>query len=454
MRFLEGPLRSVKAQYFDPDIVMEYFERFATIRKTIKEQHGVTFADLVDRELPQSSGTTDFEGRGYIKRKYLDQLFDDCRYAVDLLEIVDEVSMSTPKTKATQASVGNEIFISHASKDKSLVKLFVEQILRLGLEVKTDHIFCTSLEGMDIKNGTDFRNQIQGALQSAKVIILIITPNYKASEVCQNEMGAAWASGKKVIPLIVEPINYKSVGVLMEPLQIPRISDATALSKLKDDITQELGITSTKTDLWDTAKAGFLSELAVKLADIKFPKSLSEKEIEQIMLESQKLGEQAALAAKKISDLQTKYEALSKEKGATATEKIDEKFDDREPLEKFKVLTKEVKEALSPFARVVQAIIVCDHFGALYDPPLDENSVELDSSSRKKQIRYDEGHFNVNDENRDVKALRSAISKLQKFIEQETNDQFPDLYEKDYESPLEPDNQEFWEEHFGLTVPE
>ena len=370
MRSLEEPLRSAKARFFDPATCMEYFERFGTIRKKLKAEYGAEFSDLTDRELPQTSGTTDFEGRGYIKRSSLDQLFDDCRYAVEILESFEETPATTPQTKIPPANIGNEIFISHASKDKSLVTLFVDRILRLGLEVKTDSIFCTSLEGMDIKNGTDFRSQIQDALQTARLIILIVTPNYKASEVCQNEMGATWASGKRVVPLIVEPINYKSVGVLMEPLQIPKISDATAFSKLKDDITQELGITSTKTDMWDTAKAGFLKELPATVAELAFPKNLSEKEITDIITESQKLKNQAALAASKIAELQAKYDALAKEKGIAATDKVNSQFDNRAPLEKFRSLTKEVRKVLSAFNRVTQAIVVCDYFDADYTPPI------------------------------------------------------------------------------------
>jgi len=455
MRTLEGHLKPLKAQYFDPDIVMDYFVRFATIRSDLKRSYKTIFDDLLERELPKSSGTSDYEGRGYIKRKYLDQLYEDCRYAVDILGVVDETQANPTyaKPKPDQPATGNEIFISHASKDKPIVKAFVEQILRLGLELKTDHIFCTSLEGMDIRNGTDFRSQIQTALNSAKLVILIITPNYKASEVCQNEMGAAWASGKRVIPFIVEPINYKTVGVLMEPLQIPKLSDATALSKLKDDIAQELGISSTKTDMWDTAKAGFIADLPSKIAEITFPKSLSAKEIEEISDENAKLKEQAGLATKKIIDLQSKYDALSKEKGNVATEKINENFDDRTELEKFKDLAKEVKNSLSHFSRVVQSIVICDYFSVGYEPPLGVFTSELDSAKRKKQIEYDDGQFIVNTENREVKSVQSAITKLRKFIDSASNE-LHEVYQKSYDSPLELDNQEFWEEHLGLKIPE
>ena len=40
------------------------------------------------------------------------------------------------------------IFISHSSKDKKLVDVFVDTILRLGIGFKDNDIFCTSIEGL------------------------------------------------------------------------------------------------------------------------------------------------------------------------------------------------------------------------------------------------------------------------------------------------------------------
>jgi hypothetical protein len=257
---VRGALRDPKARHFDPADVEECFTRFAVIRAEIKRDYPRLFSDLPERALPRRSGTTDNDGRGYILRDELDRLRKDCEYCWDLLE-----------SDQAEESMGSRIFVSHASNDKPLVEFFVEQVLRLGLEIPTDDIFCTSLEGMDIRNGEDFRRAIQSAISGAKVILLIITPNYQASEVCLNEMGAAWASSRRVIPLAVAPITYKSVGVLMEPLQIARISDGAALSTLKDQIVSELGLTTTKTAMWDAKKTAFLRGVDAKIAECKFP---------------------------------------------------------------------------------------------------------------------------------------------------------------------------------------
>jgi hypothetical protein len=450
LRSLEEPLRKVQNRYFNPEVYTEYFERFASIRSNLKSFFPNEFEVLIDREMPPVVATSDNEGKGYIIRRYIDQLFDDCRLAIDLLEV--EAIMSEPRIKKIDKNelIGNEIFISHASKDEKLVKHFVEQILRLGLDIQTKHIFCTSLEGMDIKNGIDFRNEIQVALHSAKIIILIITPNYKASEVCQNEMGAAWYSGKKVIPLIVEPISYASVGVIFEPLQVPKINDVSSLGKLKDDITQAMGIAFSKTDLWETGRASFIDGLPKILGQLEFTKKRSDKEIEVLEKENNKLKEQASIISESYMTLQSKYSAICAEKGAVAVQKVEAQYEDKELLEKFKELTSEVQEALDGLSNVVKAIVVCSYHSAEYLPPDGYDDV-IQAALRKKIISRDDRHLEANNDSREVKKIYKALSAVAKYLEE--SDDFSSQYESEYDSPLELDNEDFWTEHYGFNVP-
>ncbi|MCL5036419.1 MAG: toll/interleukin-1 receptor domain-containing protein [Chloroflexi bacterium] len=97
-----------------------------------------------------------------------------------------------------------DIFISHSSKDCEIVQSFLDDLLIGSMGFQIRKIFCASIEGTKIESGEDWRNEIRNHLLKAKVIFLIITPNYKSSEMCLNEMGAAWATESKVIPMIVE----------------------------------------------------------------------------------------------------------------------------------------------------------------------------------------------------------------------------------------------------------
>ena len=52
------------ANYFDPKIVSDLFSRYDVISKRLRSEKPSYFGDLSEREV-KSSGTTDFNGRGY-----------------------------------------------------------------------------------------------------------------------------------------------------------------------------------------------------------------------------------------------------------------------------------------------------------------------------------------------------------------------------------------------------
>ena len=127
------------------------------------------------------------------------------------------------------------IFISHSSKDEWLVTPFMEKIIIIGMGIPRSRIFYTSNEDTGIKSGSDFRKAIQIKLQKSTAVIQIITQNYKRSEVCLNEMGAAWVLNKNVIPFIMPPINYQNIGFIHNPTQLLKLNDERNLFKFFDD---------------------------------------------------------------------------------------------------------------------------------------------------------------------------------------------------------------------------
>lgn len=150
------------------------------------------------------------------------------------------------------------IFISHSSSDKIIVEEFVDKILQIGLGISANDIFCTSIQGMKIKTGDDFVKAIKDKLLKSKVVILLLSNNYKSSEICLNEMGAAWILGKVIYPLIIEPLEYDEVGFLNITKQIEKLTSSADLDNFKETIEQELGLESVKTSTWNQQKEKFL----------------------------------------------------------------------------------------------------------------------------------------------------------------------------------------------------
>ncbi len=130
-----------------------------------------------------------------------------------------------------------KIFISHSSQDKEIVTSFVDNILKLGLGISSKRIFCSSISGSDIECGGHIPDVLRAEIHKSSLVLLFISENYKKSEVCHNEVGAACVTlpEKSVIPLLMPGVEYKSLGLLNLNKLAIRLDDRDGLYKLFDD---------------------------------------------------------------------------------------------------------------------------------------------------------------------------------------------------------------------------
>ena len=93
-------------------------------------------------------------------------------------------------------------FISHSSKDKSSVDLFVKALKECGGNLE-ESIFCSSIP----ENGSDYKeeliNNINENISKAENIVLIITENYLRSAFCFYEMSLARYLRKSDIKIVL-----------------------------------------------------------------------------------------------------------------------------------------------------------------------------------------------------------------------------------------------------------
>lgn len=154
--------------------------------------------------------------------------FGDLRTTIKILDVL------YPK----QEQKGYKIFISHSSMDETIVKGFIEKILMLGCGLRRLDIFCT-LDHTVIRTGDDFRDEIIETMRNCDYILCLISDNYKNSEVCQNELGAAWAmNGKRVLPFKFPNINFNEIGFLNVVKQTADLTDKSKLDELYDELCQ------------------------------------------------------------------------------------------------------------------------------------------------------------------------------------------------------------------------
>ena len=158
----------------------------------------------------------------------------------DIMTTMSILDSLVEELKPNQNS--RKIFISHASADETIVNAFVKEILLLGCHFTPQEIFCT-LDHNAIRTGEDFRNVIVENMKSCDYVICLISENYRQSEVCQNEMGAAWTlEDKRVLPFKFPNIKFSEIGFLNVVKQAAVITDSSKLDELYVELCERYNV--------------------------------------------------------------------------------------------------------------------------------------------------------------------------------------------------------------------
>jgi len=346
-----------------------------------------------------------------------------------------------------------KIFISHSSKDAKIARYFIDDILVGSINIMIKEIFCSSTEGTRIESGDDWRIAIRKNLTEATIVILIITTNYKSSEICMNEMGAAWALCDNVIPLIVEPINYEDAGVLMEVKQLEKLGDEKSLDRVKDKLQAILKISpdQIKSDRWTVMKKEFLIKLGEYLKENPFPYPISEMEVNKFGKYNEELTTALKEKIRENEKLTSVIGKLKKLKDIKQVEAIKIKHGLTKKFDKFKELVKQVMFCLSDFHTSVIAIIYQDYSGRSLTIDIEYYGSHIEKAIARDFI--DEDYAVKWRHTKEMNGLGKALSDLSHFIDSDGAD--PEFYEEfgqHYRAPLDIDNLLFWEEVFECKI--
>jgi len=154
--------------------------------------------------------------------------YDDLKIVRDgkfykLYDIKEEVEENTIEVETAETSEvdGIIIFISHSSEDIEIAEILVE-LLRTALNLSSDQIRCTSVDGYRLPGGATTNDQLKEEIYNSKSFIGLITPNSLESSYVLFELGARWGAKKQLIPLLA---NGSDASDLIGPLK-----DINALS--------------------------------------------------------------------------------------------------------------------------------------------------------------------------------------------------------------------------------
>lgn len=157
--------------------------------------------------------------------------------------------------------MGKKIFISHASEDKQIVSLFVDHILCAGSGVNIEDVIYTSREDSGIVNGDDIPSSIKDGIKQAVLFFMMVSDKYRESEICLNEMGAAWMRDDLPKKILLIPGNgFDRIGWLMSLKKGTELMDSSGLDALHDQILDILPF-RIQTATWNRSKELFLQKM-------------------------------------------------------------------------------------------------------------------------------------------------------------------------------------------------
>lgn len=152
-----------------------------------------------------------------------------------------------------------KIFISHSSKDRDYVTLFVDLLRDMGIE--KEKIFCTSVQGYGSDIGENFLERIRKELDSTVIVIFILTHNFYNSPMCLSEVGATWIKTNLFYPVVIPPFSF---GEIKDPIGKEQGIDLTnyaQLNDLKGRLEKILDLKEVYYNDWERKRNSFIEQI-------------------------------------------------------------------------------------------------------------------------------------------------------------------------------------------------
>lgn len=227
--------------YSSSQAVDAFHEWYKAILLLLKDYHSGESKEF------QRVRNLDISRSGDILHGIYKEISPMCLMVIDDIEKeLDAKVISDYQKSSSESIVLKKLFISHSSKDAGIISLFVEQILRLGLGLAPEDIAFTSEETFGVEPGENIAKYIRENINGAEVVLLMISSNYKASDICLNEMGAAWVLGKKCISVVLPDADFSYLGWLSSLEKAVRLCDKPQLDSLSDKLAELLQIDLSK----------------------------------------------------------------------------------------------------------------------------------------------------------------------------------------------------------------
>lgn len=339
-------------------------------------------------------------------------------------------------------------FISHSNKDASIAKLFIDKILESGLGFDINDIFCTSIDGTKISPGENWREEIFSNISSSLYCFLIITNNYKESEMCLCEMGAIWFSKKPYIALILDPITPELSGYVINTNQIEKMNDKYSINRIKDKMSS-FDLKFIPSDRWASKVDEYISELNKYLNDNPFNFLLSRNNVEDLISERDKLNEENLSLKNNIIKCQKIITKLNNTKDKECVHEIilDSHKDE---IENFKNIRNEIINRLN----LLNKFSISEHIFKDYND-LDMAYSYCPANARARKLIFcDDDGVKINRNATELNELHEYLNNLNKIL-RTPSEYLIEYIKNEYkikEDDIELSNSCFWEQCLDTKI--
>jgi WD40 repeat protein len=123
-----------------------------------------------------------------------------------------------------------QVFISYSDDDKDMMVKLSKALMRESFTIWTNKT--------DIQTGESFQAAINRGIEQADNIVYLMSPHSVKSDYCQKEISYALSLNKRIIPILVQPIESTQIPSSLQALQfidftvVDKASYQTAIAKL------------------------------------------------------------------------------------------------------------------------------------------------------------------------------------------------------------------------------
>lgn len=125
-----------------------------------------------------------------------------------------------------------QVFLSYSEDDDIFKQELQRQLLRQGITTWTSDT--------DIKTGEDFQDAINRGIERADNLVFLMSRQSLSSEFCQQEIRHAQLYNKRIIPLLIEPLEDRQIPTDLRALQFVDCSNHQNPDSFQQDIARDV----------------------------------------------------------------------------------------------------------------------------------------------------------------------------------------------------------------------